>query len=101
MFNRGRRTAVVGITGDSNSGKTTFLVGLVEGLKSTGHRVGCIKHAPHGFAIDRGGSDSARLAAADADCVIVSSPGASMTLRSHRAERPLGDLVREITDACA
>ena len=54
----------VSICGLSNSGKTTLVENLV--AEFANRRVGCVKHAAHGFQADRPGSDSARHRAAGA-----------------------------------
>lgn len=66
-------TPIISIVGKSESGKTTLIEKLIPELKKRGHRVGTIKHATHGFEIDREGKDSFRHKAAGADTVIVAS----------------------------
>jgi molybdopterin-guanine dinucleotide biosynthesis protein B len=46
---------VFGIAGYSGSGKTTLLEKLIPQLTSRGLKVSVIKHAHHGFDIDRPG----------------------------------------------
>jgi molybdopterin-guanine dinucleotide biosynthesis protein B len=53
-------TRVFGITGWKNSGKTTLTERLVAELTRRGWRVSTVKHAHHGFDIDREGADSFR-----------------------------------------
>jgi len=67
-------TPIISIVGKSESGKTTLIEKLIPELKKRGYRVGTIKHALHGFQIDREGKDSFRHKAAGADTVIVVSP---------------------------
>ena len=66
---------IISIVGNSNSGKTTLIEKLIPELKKRGYRVGGIKHAHHGFNIDKKGKDSWRHKVAGADTVLVSSPG--------------------------
>jgi molybdopterin-guanine dinucleotide biosynthesis protein B len=66
---------IISIVGKSDSGKTTLIEKLVRELKKRGHRIGVIKHASHGFEIDREGKDSWRHKEAGAETVIVASPG--------------------------
>lgn len=54
------RVAAVGIVGRHNSGKTTFLLGLLPILVGRGLRVGYVKHAHKGFELDVPGKDSYR-----------------------------------------
>ena len=66
---------MISIVGKSESGKTTIVEKLIRELKNRGYRIGVIKHAAHGFDIDREGKDSWRHKDAGADTVIVASPG--------------------------
>ena len=63
----------ISFVGYSNSGKTTLIEQLVRELKKLGYRVATVKHAPHGFDMDRPGKDSYRLKEAGSDVVVVSS----------------------------
>ncbi|MFO7666543.1 MAG: molybdopterin-guanine dinucleotide biosynthesis protein B [Desulfobacterales bacterium] len=65
---------IISIVGKSESGKTTLIEKLIRELKKRGYRIGTVKHALHGFQIDREGKDSFRHKAAGADTVIVISP---------------------------
>ena len=64
---------VLGVAGWSGSGKTTLIVALLPRLKALGLRVSTIKHAHHGFDIDRPGKDSFRHREAGAHEVLVAS----------------------------
>ena len=64
---------VLGIIGWSGSGKTTFLVELLTQLRAEGMSVSTIKHAHHGFDMDRPGKDSFRHREAGAHEVLVTS----------------------------
>jgi molybdopterin-guanine dinucleotide biosynthesis protein B len=66
---------MISVIGHSESGKTTLIEKLVPELKKRGYRIGTIKHASHGFEVDRKGKDSWRHKAAGADTVLVASPG--------------------------
>ena len=63
------------VVGRSQSGKTTLIEKLIPELKKRGYRIGTIKHAHHGFDIDKSGKDSWRHRHAGADVVVVASPG--------------------------
>jgi len=63
---------VFGIAGYSGSGKTTLLEKLIPALTARGLRVSVIKHAHHGFDIDRPGKDSYRHREAGASEVLLS-----------------------------
>ena len=66
---------VVCIVGKHNAGKTTLIERLMPCLHARGRQVAIVKHAAHGFALDREGSDSWRLAHTEAVAVVVSGPG--------------------------
>lgn len=51
---------VFGFAGYSNAGKTTLIEALIARFVRQGLRVSLIKHAHHGFDIDRPGKDSFR-----------------------------------------
>lgn len=49
---------IFGVTGWKNSGKTRLVAGLVSNLKAKGFVVSTVKHAHHGFDVDKPGTDS-------------------------------------------
>ncbi len=63
----------LGIAGYSGAGKTTLLEKLIPLLRADGVRVSLIKHAHHGFDVDRPGKDSWRHRQAGAGEVLVAS----------------------------
>ena len=63
---------VFGIAGYSGSGKTTLLEELIPQFTARGLTVSVIKHAHHGFDIDRPGKDSYRHREAGASEVLLS-----------------------------
>jgi molybdopterin-guanine dinucleotide biosynthesis protein B len=64
---------IFGFAGFSGSGKTTLIEKLVPLLAARGLRVSLIKHAHHGFDVDRPGKDSHRHREAGCSEVLVSS----------------------------
>ncbi|WP_439579197.1 molybdopterin-guanine dinucleotide biosynthesis protein B [Elioraea sp.] len=64
---------VFGITGWSGSGKTTLLVRLIPALVARGLTVSTVKHAHHGFDVDRPGKDSYEHRRAGATEVLIGS----------------------------
>lgn len=64
---------VLGFVGSSGSGKTTLIEQLVPRFSRAGLRVGVMKHAHHGFDLDRPGKDSHRARTAGASLVLVAS----------------------------
>ena len=63
---------VFGIAGYPGSGKTTLLEKLIPQFTARGLKVSVIKHAHHGFDIDRPGKDSYRHREAGASEVLLS-----------------------------
>ncbi len=64
---------VIGFVGASGSGKTTLIVALLPLLRAAGVRAAVLKHARHGFDMDRPGKDSFRAREAGAAQVLVAS----------------------------
>ncbi len=64
---------IFGLAGWSGSGKTTLIVKLIPELVRRGLRVSTMKHAHHGFDVDRPGKDSFEHRAAGATEVMISS----------------------------
>lgn len=64
---------ILGISGVSNSGKTTIMENLIRGLRKKGYLVGTIKHDGRDYEIDHQGKDSYRHRHAGANRVIVAS----------------------------
>ena len=62
---------IFGIAGWSGSGKTTLIVKLIPELTGYGLSVSTIKHAHHGFDIDKPGKDSFEHRAAGATEVMI------------------------------
>ncbi len=83
---------VISIVGKSESGKTTLIEQLLPELKRRGYRIGVVKHAHHGFDMDRKGKDSYRHKQAGADAVMIVSPGRIAMIKDVRSEC-LDDLI--------
>jgi molybdopterin-guanine dinucleotide biosynthesis protein B len=64
---------VIGLAGWSGAGKTTLLIKLIPVLNGRGVTVSTLKHAHHGFDVDRPGKDSFEHRAAGAQEVLVAS----------------------------
>ncbi|NMG04400.1 molybdopterin-guanine dinucleotide biosynthesis protein B [Azoarcus taiwanensis] len=82
---------VFGIAGWSNSGKTTLIEKVIPCLTARGLRVAVIKHAHHGFDLDRPGKDSFRHREAGATQVLMLSSQRWVLMNELRdeAEPPL------------
>ncbi|PYI56463.1 molybdopterin-guanine dinucleotide biosynthesis protein B [Paenibacillus flagellatus] len=86
---------VVGFAGYSDSGKTTLAVRVVACLRRRGRRVAVVKHDAHGHYREAPGTDSARyIEEADADAVVVVSPG--RTVRMEKTRSDASGLSREL-----
>src|SRR5215470_17509573 len=64
---------ILGFIGNSNSGKTTLIEKLLPLLRARGLSVSAIKHAHHGFDMDRPGKDSHRYREAGAGQVLIAT----------------------------
>ena len=64
---------VIGLAGWSGAGKTTLLTKLIPVLNGRGLTASTLKHAHHGFDVDRPGKDSFEHRAAGAQEVLVAS----------------------------
>lgn len=87
---------VVAVSGVKNSGKTTFLEGLLRVFRKRGLRTAVIKHDGHAFEPDVPGTDSYRLRSAGASGVAVYSVGRFMVIREEAGD--LQALIREFSD---
>ncbi len=78
---------VIGFIGYSNTGKTTLIEKLIPVFTARGLRVSAIKHAHHGFDMDRPGKDSYRYREAGAGQVLIATERrwALLTETPHRA----------------
>lgn len=90
---------VFGIVGWSGSGKTTLAVRLVPELTARGLAVSTIKHARHGFDIDKPGKDSYQHRHAGAKEVMVCSTRRWALIHENREapEPDLDELIARMT----
>ena len=93
---------VVGFVGDSGSGKTTLVEGLIGHFVQAGLRVAAVKHAHHGFDIDRPGKDSYRFRRAGAAQVLVASDQRWVLMSDEAEVDPAAALARQLArlDPC-
>ncbi len=86
---------IFGLVGRSGSGKTTLMERLLPIVRSHGLTVSTVKHAHHGFDIDKPGKDSWRHREAGAEEVLLISGGRWALLHEVReeAEPTLEDLL--------
>lgn len=70
-YGRRMQKCVFGLAGLSNSGKTSLAKELIAWFRHAGYTVSSIKHAHHGFDIDRPGKDSFQMREAGAKEVLL------------------------------
>lgn len=90
---------IVGLAGWSGSGKTTLITKLIPILKARGISVSTLKHAHHGFDLDRPGKDSFMHREAGATEVIIASANRWAMLHELRQEEEwdMLDLVAKLS----
>jgi molybdopterin-guanine dinucleotide biosynthesis protein MobB len=85
---------LLSVVGSSGAGKTTLCVALLARWRAAGRRVGYLKHASHGFEVDRPGKDSYRATEAGAEAVALVGPqGAAILL-------PEAPTIEEVVERC-
>ena len=90
---------IIGLAGWSGSGKTTLITKLIPCLLARGVKVSTLKHAHHGFDLDRPGKDSFMHREAGATEVLISSAKRWAILHELRGEEEwdLGGLVAKMS----
>lgn len=87
---------VISFVGQSNSGKTTYLVQLIAEMKRRGYKVGTIKHHRGNFEIDLPGKDTWRHAQAGADAVCIASSNKMAMIHKLETELSLAEIVQQM-----
>lgn len=89
---------MIGLVGRSGAGKTTLIAALLPALRARGLSVSTIKHAHHGFDLDRPGKDSYRHREAGAKEVmlVADSRWALMHELGDAPPPPLEDLIARL-----
>lgn len=88
---------IVCVVGWHNSGKTTFVVGLVAELKRRGLRVATVKHARGGFDMDHEGTDTWRYMHVGSDVVAIASGEAFALHERTGRELSLDEIIARLT----
>jgi molybdopterin-guanine dinucleotide biosynthesis adapter protein len=90
---------ILGLAGWSGSGKTTLLAKIIPRLVARGLTVSTVKHAHHGFDVDKPGKDSHTHRVAGATEVLVASGRrwALMHELREEAEPTIYDLLRRMS----
>jgi molybdopterin-guanine dinucleotide biosynthesis protein B len=96
MFNR----VIVAVVGSSNSGKTTAIETIIEGLTEKGYTVASAKRIPEPeFTIDTEGKDTWRHAKAGATAVLSVAPKELTIIRKVNTKKyTLAQLIAEVPD---
>lgn len=89
---------VISVVGYSDSGKTTILVKIIEGLKNRGRKVATIKHHRGDFEMDQAGTDTFKHMKAGSETTILSSPSKFALISKVDKEKSLDELIEMITD---
>lgn len=85
---------VISLVGRSNSGKTTFLVKLLQQLNSRGYRIGTVKHHRGTFELDIEGKDTWRHRQAGAEMVALATPSGFGLVKKIDQEMPLEEILQ-------
>jgi molybdopterin-guanine dinucleotide biosynthesis protein B len=90
---------IIGLAGWSGSGKTTLITKVIPALRARGLRVSTLKHAHHGFDLDKPGKDSFVHRESGATEVIISSARRWAILHELRDEEEwnMADLVAKMS----
>lgn len=80
----------------SNTGKTTIIEKVIEGLKKKGYRVAAVKHTDHVVELDKKGTDSWRFAKAGSDMTVIASPDSIGVFHSATSGGSLADIMANI-----
>jgi len=91
-----RAVKAIGFIGYSNSGKTTLIEKVVPLLRQRGLTVSAIKHAHHGFDMDRPGKDSYRYREAGAGQVLIATGQRWALLTETRQPVTLDELLAQL-----
>lgn len=86
-----RQPFVCQVVGYKNTGKTTFLGGLIRYLRESGLRVAVVKHDGHEFEMDHEGTDTYKHRQAGAEGVAIVSAGRTAILEEQ--SRPVAQLI--------
>jgi molybdopterin-guanine dinucleotide biosynthesis protein B len=90
---------IIGLAGWSGAGKTTLVAKLIPAIIARGLSVSTVKHAHHGFDVDRPGKDSFTHRVAGATEVLVASAVRYAILHELRgaSEPPFADLLAKMS----
>ena len=84
---------VIAIVGPSDSATTRVAEALIQMLTARGYRIAAVKDCPRGHQVDQPATDSARLFAAGAARMVLSSPGQMTSIERTEADMALEEIV--------
>ena len=85
---------VLCFVGLSGCGKTTLTARVIESLSMQGYKIGALKHASHGFQMDKRGKDTDRFRQAGAYAIGVASDTERAVITSTPTPTSLAELVQ-------
>lgn len=85
---------VLCFVGLSGCGKTTLAAQVIESLSMQGYKIGALKHASHGFQMDKPGKDTDRFRQAGAYAIGVASDTEHAVITSTTTPTSLAELVQ-------
>lgn len=85
---------VLCFVGLSGCGKTTLTAQVIESLSMQGYKIGALKHASHGFQMDKRGKDTDRFRQAGAYAIGVASDTERAVITSTATPTSLAELVQ-------
>ncbi len=87
------RAPLISFVGLSGCGKTSLMAQVIESLSLRGLKIGALKHASHGFAMDRPGKDTFRFRHAGAHAIGIASDKECAVIRTTTEPASLAQLV--------
>ncbi len=94
MSSRLNTPPVLCFVGLSGCGKTTLTAQVIESLSMQGYKIGALKHASHGFQMDKPGKDTDRFRQAGAYAIGVASDTERAVITSTASPTSLAELVQ-------
>lgn len=89
----GGQPPVLGVAGDSKSGKTTLIERLIPLLRRRGLAVAVVKHHAHMRSVDDEGTDTWRAEQAGAIETVLAGPGGAVYRRPSQEDPPLAQVL--------
>lgn len=92
--------SIVAVVGSKQSGKTTAIETIIQGLTKRGYKIATVKHIPEAdFTIDTEGKDTWRHARAGASIVVSVAPNELATIKKvDTTKYGLSEIIRNVED---